>query len=72
MNDTFEKFTNRARIVMTLAQDEAQRLGHNYMGTEHLLLGLVREGEGVAAIALKDAGRESRRCARRGSADHRA
>ena len=37
MNDTFEKFTNRARIVMTLAQDEAQRLGHNYMGTEHLL-----------------------------------
>ena len=52
MNDTFEKFTNRARIVMTLAQDEAQRLGHNYMGTEHLLLGLVREGEGVGALAL--------------------
>jgi ATP-dependent Clp protease ATP-binding subunit ClpA len=56
MNDTFEKFTNRARIVMTLAQDEAQRLGHNYMGTEHLLLGLVREREGVAAIALKQLG----------------
>jgi ATP-dependent Clp protease ATP-binding subunit ClpA len=56
MSDTFEKFTNRARIVMTLAQDEAQRLGHNYMGTEHLLLGLVREGEGVAAIALKQMG----------------
>jgi ATP-dependent Clp protease ATP-binding subunit ClpA len=52
MNDMFEKFTNRARIVMTLAQDEAQRLGHNYMGTEHLLLGLVREGEGVGALAL--------------------
>jgi len=56
MESTFEKFTNRARIVMTLAQDEAQRLGHNYMGTEHLLLGLVREGEGVAAIALKQLG----------------
>jgi ATP-dependent Clp protease ATP-binding subunit ClpA len=56
MNDTFERFTNRARIVMTLAQDEAQRLGHNYMGTEHLLLGLVREGEGVAAIALTTLG----------------
>jgi ATP-dependent Clp protease ATP-binding subunit ClpA len=56
MNDTFEKFTNRARIVMTLAQDEAQRLGHNYMGTEHLLLGLVREGEGVAAVALERLG----------------
>ena len=41
---------------MTLAQDEAQRLGHNYMGTEHLLLGLVREGEGVAAVALKRLG----------------
>jgi ATP-dependent Clp protease ATP-binding subunit ClpA len=56
MNDTFEQFTNRARIVMTLAQDEAQRLGHNYMGTEHLLLGLAREGEGVAAVALKRLG----------------
>ena len=41
---------------MTLTQDEAQRLGHNYMGTEHLLLGLVREGEGIAAIALKEMG----------------
>jgi ATP-dependent Clp protease ATP-binding subunit ClpA len=56
VNDAFEKFTNRARIVMTLAQDEAQRLGHNYMGTEHLLLGLVREGEGVAAVALRELG----------------
>jgi hypothetical protein len=56
MNGAFEKFTNRARIVMTLAQDEAQRLGHHYMGTEHLLLGLLREGEGVAAIALKQLG----------------
>jgi ATP-dependent Clp protease ATP-binding subunit ClpA len=56
MNDTFERFTNRARKVMALAQDEAQRLGHNYMGTEHLLLGLVREGEGVAALALSELG----------------
>jgi len=56
MNDKFDKFTNRARIVMSLAQDEAQRLGHNYMGTEHLLLGLLREGEGVAAIALQTLG----------------
>src|SRR2546426_624857 len=42
----FEKFTQRARRVLTLAQDEALRLNHNYIGTEHLLLGLVREGEG--------------------------
>src|SRR4029450_7317227 len=47
--DRFDKFTDRARKVLTLAQDEAQRFNHNYIGTEHLLLGLVREGEGVAA-----------------------
>ncbi len=46
------KFTDRARKVLTLAQQEAGRLGHNYIGTEHLLLGLLAEGEGVAAKAL--------------------
>ena len=50
--DRFDKFTDRARKVLTLAQDEAQRFNHNYIGTEHLLLGLVREGEGVAARVL--------------------
>ena len=49
----FDKFTDRARKVLTLAQDEAQRFNHNYIGTEHLLLGLVREGEGVAARVLE-------------------
>lgn len=47
-----DKFTERARKVLLLAQQEAQRLGHGYLGTEHLLLGLVTEGEGVAAKAL--------------------
>ncbi len=47
--DRFEKFTERAREVLRLAQEEAQRFNHNYIGTEHLLLGLVRESEGVAA-----------------------
>ena len=47
--DRFDKFTERARRVLTLAQEEAQRFNHNYIGTEHLLLGLVREGDGVAA-----------------------
>ena len=42
--DRFDKFTDRARKVLTLAQDEAQRFNHNYIWTEHLLLGLVREG----------------------------
>jgi ATP-dependent Clp protease ATP-binding subunit ClpA len=49
----FDKFTERARKVLSLAQEEAQRFQHNYIGTEHLLLGLVREGEGVAAEALQ-------------------
>ncbi len=44
-SDKFEKFTERARLALSLAQDEAQKLNHNYMGTEHLLLGLVREEE---------------------------
>jgi hypothetical protein len=52
--DRFNKFTDRARKVLTLAQDEAQRFNHNYIGTEHLLLGLVREGEGVAARVLEN------------------
>ena len=48
----FERFTDRARRVVVLAQDEARLLGHNYIGTEHVLLGLIREGDGVAAKAL--------------------
>src|SRR4026209_2274153 len=52
--DRFDKFTDRARKVLALAQDEAQRFNHNYIGTEHLLLGLVREGEGVAARVLEN------------------
>ena len=52
--DRFDKFTDRARKVLTLAQDEAQRFNHNYIGTEHILLGLVREGEGVAARVLEN------------------
>jgi ATP-dependent Clp protease ATP-binding subunit ClpC len=48
----FERFTDRARRVVVLAQEEARLLNHNYIGTEHILLGLVREGEGVAAQAL--------------------
>ncbi len=54
--DRFDKFTDRARKVLTLAQDEAQRFNHNYIGTEHLLLGLVREGEGIAAGVLESLG----------------
>jgi catechol 2,3-dioxygenase-like lactoylglutathione lyase family enzyme len=52
----FERFTERARQVVVLAQDEARGLGHGYIGVEHLLLGLVREGEGLAARALGEAG----------------
>ncbi len=48
----FERFTDRARRVLVLAQEEARLLNHNYIGTEHLLLGLLDEGEGVAAMAL--------------------
>jgi ATP-dependent Clp protease ATP-binding subunit ClpA len=47
----FEKFTDKARRVVVLAQEEAKMLNHNYIGTEHLLLGLIHEGEGVAAKA---------------------
>jgi ATP-dependent Clp protease ATP-binding subunit ClpC len=49
----FERFTERARQVVVLAQDEARGLGHNYIGTEHLLLGLLREEEGIAARVLE-------------------
>ena len=48
----FERFTNQARRVVVLAQEEARRLLHNYIGTEHILLGLLREDEGAAATAL--------------------
>jgi len=49
----FERFTDRARRVVVLAQEEARHLNHNYIGTEHILLGLIHEGEGVAAQALE-------------------
>src|SRR5262249_52447412 len=57
MADRFDKFTEHARRVLTLAQEEAQRFNHNYIGTEHLL-GLVREGDGVAAKVLANLGVE--------------
>ena len=63
----FDKFTERARKVLTLAQEEATRFNHNYIGTEHLLLGLVREGEGVAAKVLSNLGVELNACAARWS-----
>jgi ATP-dependent Clp protease ATP-binding subunit ClpC len=49
----FERFTDRARRVVVLAQEEAKLLNHNYIGTEHILLGLIREGDGIAAKALE-------------------
>ncbi len=52
MADKFEQFTERARKVLTYAQQEARRFNHNYIGTEHILLGLVREGDGVGARVL--------------------
>ena len=58
MADRFDKFTERARRVLTLAQEEAHRFNHNYIGTEHILLGLVREGDGVAAKVLSNLGVE--------------
>jgi excisionase family DNA binding protein len=56
--EAFARFTKRARTVLEFAQDEAHRLGHNYIGTEHVLLGLLREVEGVAARVLRDQGIE--------------
>ena len=52
----FERFTDRARRVVVLAQEEARMLNHNYIGTEHILIGLIREGAGVAAKALESLG----------------
>ena len=54
--EMFERFTDRARRVVVLAQEEARMLNHNYVGTEHLLLGLIHEGQGVAAKALESLG----------------
>ncbi len=54
--EMFERFTDRARRVIVLAQDEARELNHNYIGTEHILLGLISEGDGVAAKALESMG----------------
>jgi hypothetical protein len=56
--DRFDRFSDRARRVLTFAQDEAQRFNHNYIGTEHLLLGLVREGDGLGARVLVSMGVE--------------
>ncbi len=56
MASRFERFSERARRVMIFAQEEAQRLNHNYIGSEHILLGIVREGEGVAARVLNNLG----------------
>ena len=70
--DRFDKFTERARKVLTLAQEEAQRFNHNYIGTEHLLLGLVREGDGVAARVLEQPGRRAAQGPLRRRVHHRA
>jgi len=56
MSDNLDRFTKRARQALTLAQDEAQRLGHRYIGTEHLLLGFLRERQGIAAKVLLQMG----------------
>ena len=58
MSSRFEKFSERARRVLSLAQEEAQRFNHNYIGTEHILLGLARETDGVAARVLTSLGTE--------------
>jgi Clp amino terminal domain, pathogenicity island component len=59
--DRFDRFTDRAHKVLTYAQEEARRFNHNYIGTEHLLLGLLREAEGVAAQVLRSLGVELNR-----------
>jgi ATP-dependent Clp protease ATP-binding subunit ClpA len=56
MNGRFDRFTERAKKVMALAEEEARRFNHNYIGTEHLLLGLVGEGQGIAGRVLRDLG----------------
>ena len=55
----FERFTERARQVVVLAQEEARTLKHNYIGTEHILLGLLREEEGLAARVLESSGQST-------------
>ena len=62
MPSRFEKFSERARKVLAIAQEEAQRFNHSYIGTEHILLGLLREGEGVAARVLKSLDIDVDRC----------
>ena len=59
MTSRFEKFSERARKVLSLAQEEAQQFNHSYIGTEHILLGLVRETEGLAARVLNELGVKS-------------
>src|SRR4051794_12169645 len=58
--DMFERFTDRARKVMEFANQEAQRFNHEYIGTEHILLGLIKEGTGTAARVLMDLGVDKR------------
>jgi ATP-dependent Clp protease ATP-binding subunit ClpA len=57
-NERFDKFTDRARKVLSLAQEEARRFNHNYIGTEHLLLGLIRDGDSTAVKVLENLGVE--------------
>jgi ATP-dependent Clp protease ATP-binding subunit ClpC len=61
MPSRFEKFSERARKVLALAQEEAQRFNHSYIGTEHVLLGLSRETEGIASKVLKVLGIDGKR-----------
>ncbi len=68
----FERFTDRARRVLVLAQEEARLLNHNFIGTEHILLGLIHEGEGVAAKALESLGHQPGSGAGEGGGDDRA
>ncbi len=67
----FERFTDRARRVVVEAQEEARTLNHSYMGTEHILLGFIREGEGTGAKALDSRGSHvAARPSRRRNAEH--
>ena len=70
--DRSDKFTERARKVLQYAQEEAQRLDHNYIGTEHFLLGMIREQQGVAATVLTGLGSSSTRSAPRSSSSSAA
>ena len=72
MASKLERFTQRARKVLTLAQEEAERMNHNYIGTEHLLLGLMKEEGGVAAQVLAPAERPAAARERPDPAHHRA